>query len=111
MSTWSLSTFGAACPRTTSVAYDLEGRAIVAGTGLVKASQVGLGLCLMRTSIFKDITPPLFEFRIDKLGVITGEDAVLFGKIRQAGFDIHVDMGLSAQCGHIAEQILTLDSA
>ena len=93
------------------VAYDLEGRAMVSGTGLVKASQVGLGLCLMRTSVFKDITPPLFEFRIGKMGIITGEDAVLFGKIRQAGFDIHVDMSLSAQCGHIAEQILTLDSA
>jgi hypothetical protein len=93
------------------VAYDLEGRAMVSGTGLVKASNVGLGLCLMRTSVFKDITPPLFEFRIDRHGMITGEDAVLFGKILQAGFDIHVDMTLSAQCGHIAEKTLTLDCA
>lgn len=92
------------------VTYDLEGRAIESGTGLVKASQAGLGLCLMRTAVFKDITPPLFEFRIDRQGVITGEDAVLFGKILQAGFDIHVDMSLSAECGHIAETLLTLEA-
>jgi len=93
------------------VARDAQGRAIGAGPGLVKASQAGLGLCLMRTAIFQDITPPLFEFRIDKHGTITGEDAVLFGKILQAGFDIHVDAALSAECGHIAEQILMLDSS
>lgn len=92
------------------IARDLEGRAVGPGAGLVKASQAGLGLCLMRTAIFQDITPPLFEFRIDKHGAITGEDAVLFGKILQAGFDIYVDTDLSAECGHIAEQVLMLGS-
>jgi hypothetical protein len=92
-----------------TVARDLEGRALIAGAGLVKVSHAGLGLCLMRTAIFQDITPPLFELRIEKMGAITGEDAVLFGKILQAGFDIHVDTDLSAECGHIAEQVLMLD--
>jgi hypothetical protein len=90
------------------VAVDLEGRPLVGGTGLVKASFAGLGLCLMRTALFADITPPLFEFRIDKYGTIIGEDAILFGKIMQAGFDLHVDMTLSAECGHIAEKTLML---
>lgn len=78
-----------------------------AGPGLDEVDTLGLGVCLMRASLFRRLERPWFNFEIkpDRSGHI-GEDVALFRALRRLGVAVFVDHGLSMEVGHIAEQTL-----
>lgn len=67
-----------------------------------KVDGMGLGLCLMRASVFDRIERPWFVQTPD-----LGEDYYLFNKLREAGIELYVDHRASMAVGHISEHILT----
>lgn len=80
---------------------------------------MGFGFCLMKAAVFdglqaqaesegRDSMMPLFEMRANPAGNgIIGEDVFFFRKVRDAGFRVWCDHGLSWEVGHIFRQILT----
>lgn len=69
---------------------------------LQDAEAVGLGCCLMKTSIFKKLKKPYFEYTYqEKTGDWGGEDFTLFKKLKKEGFDLKIDMNLSNEIYHI----------
>jgi len=86
-------------------AFDLNGQPLAAKReGVEEVLQLGLGLCLTHTSVFKAIEPPYFAEEIQPNGMdVLGEDIYFFRKARAAGFAAFVDHGLSLEVGHIAE--------
>jgi hypothetical protein len=69
---------------------------------------VGLGVCLMRTSVFDRLEPPYFQLELkpDGSGYVS-EDFTLFRRLKQAGVEAWVDHGLSWKIGHIGDLIYT----
>jgi hypothetical protein len=69
---------------------------------------IGLGVCLMRTSVFDRLDPPYFqlEAKPDGSGYVS-EDFTLFRRLKQAGVTAYVDHGLSWKIGHIGDVIFT----
>ena len=69
---------------------------------LQDAEAVGLGCCLMKTSIFKKLKKPYFEYTYqEKTKDWGGEDFTLFKKLKKEGFDLKIDMNLSNEIYHI----------
>lgn len=69
---------------------------------LVKVEGVGMGCMLMKTSVFKSILKPYFEFTYD--GTTKdwhGEDFMLLTKLRLKGYDVFIDTILSMEIKHI----------
>ncbi|HEY0419586.1 MAG TPA: hypothetical protein VGC80_08710 [Acetobacteraceae bacterium] len=69
---------------------------------------VGLGICLMRASVFDRLDPPYFQLELkpDGSGYVS-EDFTLFRRLKRAGVTPYVDHGLSWKIGHIGDLILT----
>jgi hypothetical protein len=73
---------------------------------------IGLGICLMRTSLFDRLEPPFFQLepKPDRSGYMS-EDFTLFRRLKRAGVTPYVDHGLSWKIGHIGDLILTTAAA
>jgi hypothetical protein len=70
--------------------------------GLVKVQGVGMGCMLMKTSVFDSISKPYFEFRYDEeTKDWHGEDFLLQKKLRDQGYEIHIDTLLSMEIKHV----------
>lgn len=69
---------------------------------------IGLGICLMRASVFDRLEPPYFQLELkpDGTGYVS-EDFTLFRRLKRAGVTAYVDHGLSWKIGHIGDMILT----
>ena len=79
-----------------------------ARAGMVEeVDSLGLGVCLMRTSIFEKLERPWFNFELkdDRTGHVS-EDVAFFRGLKRAGITAHVDHALSWEVGHIHEQVL-----
>ncbi|TMJ19018.1 MAG: hypothetical protein E6G92_04190 [Alphaproteobacteria bacterium] len=75
-----------------------------AAAGVVEpVASLGLGFCLVETAALAAIEPPFFA------GV--NEDTHFHDKLLAAGVHPHVDHRLSAEMGHIAETVLSLEWA
>jgi len=72
-----------------------------------RVDSIGLGFCLMKTSVLDAIEGALFQFAQGKDGHLIGEDVWLFQRLREHGVEVFVDHALSWQIGHIREQALT----
>ncbi len=70
-------------------------------------AKMGLGVCLVKTSIFKQIPWPPFVEEVTPEHGWQGEDFHFFRLVREAGITPHVDHALSWQVGHVAERVLT----
>lgn len=68
--------------------------------GLEEVDLIGLGLCLMKTSVFGDVPRPWFSM------TPKGEDGELFAALAEKGIKPVVDHGLSAEVRHIVPQAL-----
>lgn len=72
--------------------------------GLHKCVNMGLGMALIKTSVFKKMKEPwitLGETEADQWG----DDIAFFNRARKAGFDIYID--LDCQVGHIITAIIS----
>jgi hypothetical protein len=71
-------------------------------TGLQEVGSVGMGVMLIKSSVFKALSEPWYEtpWRSDKRGYI-GEDVFFCKKAREAGFRIWIDHDVSKEIGHI----------
>jgi hypothetical protein len=100
-----------------NLVYTTEEKA-VAGE-IEQVDHLGFGFCLMRAHVFDALQihaeskgersmMPLFEMRANPNGTgIVGEDVFFFKKVREAGFKVWCDHGLSWEVGHIHRNILT----
>lgn len=69
---------------------------------LIKVEGVGMGCMLMKTSVFKSISRPYFEFTYDgETKDWHGEDFMLLTKLRLAGYDVFIDTVLSMEIKHL----------
>ncbi len=69
---------------------------------------IGLGICLMRASLFDRLEPPYFQLDLNPDGSgYVSEDFTLFRRLREAGVTPYVDHGLSWKIGHIGDMIFT----
>ena len=71
-------------------------------TGLQEVGSVGMGVMLIKSSVFKALSEPWYEtpWRTDKRGYI-GEDVFFCNKARSAGFKIWIDHDVSKEIGHV----------
>jgi len=71
-------------------------------TGLQEIHSVGMGVMMIKSSVFKALAEPWYEtpWRHDKRGYI-GEDVFFCRKAREAGFKIWIDHDVSKEIGHI----------
>jgi hypothetical protein len=69
---------------------------------LVEAEAVGMGCVLMKTSLFKELQKPYFEYTYQpKTEDWGGEDFTLFKKFNKLGHTLKIDMNLSNEIYHI----------
>lgn len=77
-------------------------------TGLQQALFTGLGACLMQLEVFQNVPAPWFAVGYHApTGEYAGEDVFLFEKLRQAGYTVWVDAGVSQHIGHAGELVFT----
>lgn len=86
---------------------------------LEEVSHLGFGLCLVNMRVYDglqvhaesqglDSFLPLFQFVTSPSGAgVIGEDVYYFNKVRDAGFAVYCDHGLSWEIGHIGDQLFT----
>ena len=69
---------------------------------LVEAEAVGMGCVLMKTTLFKELQKPYFEYTYQpKTEDWGGEDFTLFKKFNKLGHKLKIDMNLSNEIYHI----------
>lgn len=71
-------------------------------TGLRRIKAMGLGVTMIRASVFETVGLDCFEMRWQpEHGHVEGEDASFFRHVEEAGIEVYADMDLSWQVGHI----------
>ena len=122
---WNIPVVGANYPRrerpTYPTAHGLDEELIWTTEEQAKSDAIepvgtlGLGFCLVDMSVIhaiRKLNPDGTPRRMFAIGMTAdwsgyiGEDAYFFQKIRDAGFAVHLDHGLSWQIGHAAESLL-----
>lgn len=88
-------------------ASGLDGAALRSGSGVEPVMTMGLGLCLVKASVFRKLRRPWFQVTVREDGAVIGEDFHFFHSLRAAGFKIYVDHDLSAEVGHVGQHIYT----
>ena len=84
-----------------SSALALDGSVLVPkATGLEAVKIVGLGLCLMRTSILPKLSRPWF-LTVFENGRFLGEDYFFFRAVREANISVYIDHALSMEVEHV----------
>lgn len=92
----------------TTIAVDLNGDPVQPGEGLVEIQQCGLGLTLMRVSMFEKMTFPWSGFRTGENGTL--DDSVwLCRNARHAGFKLFVDRAATKGVGHVGKMVLEIE--
>jgi hypothetical protein len=91
---------------------DAEGGVFVYSTadkhGLEKVWRVGCGVMMLRTSVFKELPKPWFNFDYQpEKNRFVGEDWWLCRQLERAGVDIWIDHDLSHEVGHEGNLIFT----
>ena len=90
-----------------STAYsERDGRlspAVPSGDGIEEVAQMGMGVCLTHSEVFRRIEPPYFFFEVREDGAQIGEDVSFFTKVRAAGIRPFVDHALTREVGHMSE--------
>lgn len=69
---------------------------------LVRCDVIGMGCCLIKTDVFKQMTPPYFSYNFDGKSWGT-EDAAFFHQLKVLGIPVHIDT--KNTIGHIGEYI------
>jgi hypothetical protein len=88
------------------MAKTIDGGPITAASGLFEVAALPLGCVLLRRSIVSRMKRPYFRLLDDETtGETHGEDYVFCRTVRDLGYRMFVDMGLTKQVGHIGEQI------
>ena len=88
-------------PRTTVLADEKEKITL---DRLFKCHGIGMGVALIKMSVFDKISPPWFHFDFDERGRISvSEDYYFCNKARQEGYDIWVDPTIKV--GHLGDYI------
>jgi glycosyltransferase involved in cell wall biosynthesis len=77
----------------------------VAANGLYEMEGVGLGVCLIKMSVFKSLPKPWFHYEY------TPGSNNMSGEDRRAGYKIHLDAALSMHVGHIGNFIFRPEQA
>jgi hypothetical protein len=82
--------------------------ALARSNALDPCDATGLGVCLMRASVFDRLEPPYFQLELkpDGSGYVS-EDFTLFKRLKAAGIEARIDHGLSWKIGHIGDLIYT----
>lgn len=80
-----------------------DGQELQPGTGVAPVESLGLGLCLIRTTVFDRIAKPWFHEQWLDERTRMGEDVYFFHRLAQAGIAVHVDHDLSEEVGHIRQ--------
>lgn len=83
-------------------------------TGLEEIRSVGLGVALIKTSVFNDMPPPWFDtYWYQKEGqeehAMIGEDVFFCSKVQHSGKKVFVDHDLSREIGHLGTIEFTHD--
>jgi hypothetical protein len=77
-----------------------------------KVSLLGLGFCLVDTSVLSGLEGSLFQLSLDDRGEgLIGEDAYFCSRLRDAGVEIWLDHALSWEIGHIWQDVRYLSDA
>jgi len=78
--------------------------------GLVEVASVGLGIALIRASVFENIPNPAFKFEwSSQYNSHMGEDIYFCELLKNSGYSIYVDASLSNRCAHIGETACKMD--
>lgn len=72
-----------------------------------EVTEFGLGLCLVRASVFDRLPDPPFLIDNTPEHGWQGEDYHFCRKLREAGFKLYIDHALSWEVGHIGETVIT----
>ena len=89
--------------------YDTQGTGFInsheISTGLKQIDGAGLGACLIKTSVFKKLRNPYFEF--NAFGNGSTEDFDFFEKCRKAGVELWADWDVPI--GHVGEYTYSIN--
>lgn len=70
--------------------------------GLIEVNQVGLGVALIKPSVFDRIERPWFEMSwVPEARIYMGEDVHLMRKMKAANIPLYVDQGVSGEIEHV----------
>ena len=84
----------------------------VNANGLYEMEQVGLGMCLVKTEVFRKLPKPWFHYEYNRgSNVMTGEDILWCAEVRSLGYKIWLDAALSMHVGHIGNYIFRPEGA
>lgn len=79
-------------------------------TGLEPVMHVGMGVCLMKTEVFRKVPMPWFPMGWEpNMKQYFGEDIFFFNRCREAGYQPYVDHDLSKEVGHCGDFVYTTD--
>jgi hypothetical protein len=87
-----------------TVAIDLEGKRINprSSQSLIPVQHVGLGVMLLKASVFNGLTKPFFKFTYNPDGTPRGEDWGFFRQVfKKHGLRPYVDQKLSHEVSHV----------
>jgi hypothetical protein len=77
--------------------------------GIQEVDSIGMGICLIRTSVFKSLPRPWFNVPFEK-GAFVGEDTYFCRTAIANGYKIYVDHDLSQQVHHIGDVFLGVEN-
>lgn len=85
----------------------LDGKSVQVESGLLEVASIPLGCCLMKRDVVAALPRPYFRLRHDDAtGKTFGEDVTFFETIRGMGHRVWLDIDMTREIGHIAEQPL-----
>ncbi len=93
---------------------------LAAKAEVVEVSHLGLGLCLIDMNVIHALRRreregkpvPLFALEMVGEGLqVVAEDVFFFKAVREAGYPIHLDHGLSWHIGHVHDRLVTTADA
>jgi hypothetical protein len=67
---------------------------------LIEVAAMGLGFCLIETSVFEKLSLPWFQLGF-KQGQYTGEDIEFFRKVSENDIPIYLDINVTKELGHL----------
>lgn len=84
--------------------YDNFSARELSASGLIKVHAAGSGGMLVKRHVLEDIEPPWFE---SSSGAYVNDDLEFCRKIRDAGYEIHCDLGV--RFGHLSTYVVRAD--
>lgn len=63
---------------------------------LIEVDGIGMGCCLIKTSVFKDIKDPFAPYQIENGAFIGAEDLSFCIRAKEKGYKVYVDTGIQA---------------